>query len=394
MLYIGLFLSQSFFPSTYLVYLLAILALFSAIYSFFAANISTRIVSILLVGAGSYLLSANQATIGDWSRAAIQNAPLLSLVLTVPLLGSILSFEPYTKYLTLVTARFMTSPFRFYAVASLMITVLSSLLNLASLHFVHQLLRGTAEKCPPALISRALFRGFMPNVMWSPSFISVAIAIQYSGISWFVLAPVGIALALAGIGCSLVIGWFEYGKLADFMPETAALNKKPGLKQQAEDKLAAENGLWKLLSQIGLLIAMIVFLEYSTQKSALILVPLISFTGPMFLAKIYGKSATYSLQFREYIANKLSKMQNETLLFSTIGFFGYSLANSGFSNHITQLISRFGLDTSPKLLVLIVAAIGLLSFIGIHPMITIAALAAAMPPGSIPLSGREMAEHF
>ncbi len=288
----------------------------------------------------------------------------------------------------------MTSPFRFYTVSSLMITILASLLNLASLHFVYQLLRDTAGKCPPALFPQALFRGFMPNVMWSPSFISVALVIQYAGISWFTLAPVGISLALAGISCSLIIGWFEYGNLPDFSPDNLTLNKKLKLDDKLGEKLAAEKGLWKLLGQIGLLIAMIVFLEYFTQKSALVLVPLISFTGPMFLAKIYGKSAIYSLQFREYIAEKLSKMQNETLLFSSIGFFGYSLGTSDFSAQIPLLISRFGLDTPVKLVMLIVAAIGLLSFISIHPMITIAALAASLPAGSIPLSERQMAGAF
>ena len=143
----------------------------------------------------------------NWSLA------MLSLVLTVPLLSSILAFEPYPQYLSRITAGQMTSPFRFYAVVAAMVTFLSCLLNLASLHFVHQLLRGTADKCPSHLFPRALARGFTPNVMWSPSFISVALAIQYAGISWFTVAPVGISLALASMGCSLLVGWFEYGKL-------------------------------------------------------------------------------------------------------------------------------------------------------------------------------------
>jgi hypothetical protein len=84
-------------------------------------------------------------------------------------------------------------------------------------------------------------------------------------------------------------------------------------------------------------------------------------------------------------------MQNETLLFSAIGFFGYALSGSEFPSHIPLLISRFGLDTPAKLLVIIVAAIGVLSFVGIHPMITIAAVAASLPSGSVPLSGRQLA---
>ena len=282
----------------------------------------------------------------------------------------------------------MTSPFRLYAIASLMITFLSSLLNLASLHFVHHLLSPAATRCPASLLPRALVRGFTPNVMWSPSFISVALALQYAGISWFTLAPLGISLALVGIVCSLTLAWFEYGSLPNFSTEPSVASKHPA---EIRD---AQKGLFKLLCQTGLLISMIILLEYSTNKSALVLVPLISLTAPAFLARIYGKTAVYKLQFREYLCQTLSRMHNETLLFSAIGFFGYALANSDFPAQIPLLVSRFGLDTPVKLIVLIIGLISLLSMLGIHPMITIAAIAASLPPGSIALSGRELAGAF
>ena len=363
-------------------------ALLVSVLNFSATRPATRLISLILIGIGSYLLLSVQATPTDWAKATTHNAPLLSLVLTVPLLSSILAFEPYPQYLSRITAGLMTSPFRFYAVAATMVTFLSCLLNLASLHFVHQLLRGTADKCPASLFPRALARGFTPNVMWSPSFISVALSIQYAGISWFTVAPVGIALALAGIGCSLLIGWFEYGKLPNFAPDQTEATENP------IDRQTAKIGLIKLLCQTGLLISMIILLEYATKKSALILVPLISFTGPVLLAAIYGKTRIYSLQFREYFSEKLSRMHNETLLFSAIGFFGYALALSDFPAQIPLLVSHFGLDTPLKLILLIVSAIGLLSLLGVHPMITIAAIAASLPPGSIPLSGRELAGAF
>ena len=363
-------------------------ALIVILVNFVAIRPATRLISVILIGVGSYLLLSVQATFTDWAKAGTHNAPLLSLVLTVPLLSSILAFEPYPQYLSRITTGLMTSPFRFYAVSATMVTFLSCLLNLASLHFVHQLLRSTADKCPASLFPRALARGFTPNVMWSPSFISVALAIQYAGISWFTVAPVGIALALTGFGCVLFIGWLEYGKLPDFEPDQMDAIEK------LIDKQTAKIGLFKLLCQTGLLISMIIILEYTTKKSALILVPLISFTGPVVLAAIYGKTRTYLQQFHGYFGEKLSQMHNETLLFSAIGFFGYALTHSDLPAQIPLLVNHFGLDTPFKLVLLIVAAIGLLSLLGIHPMITIAAISVSLPPGSIPLSGRELAGAF
>lgn len=372
---------------------MAFCVLLACLTSLTAVRRSTLLLSLFLIGSGFLMMLQGNPQGLDWSKAAIHNSSLLCLVLTVPLLGSILSFEPFSRYLTLITAPYITSPYRLYATTVMMNTALSSLLNLASMHFVHHLLRPRAAHCPPSLFSQALFRGFMPNVMWSPSYISVAIAIQYSGISWFSLAPVGISLALTGILWALLLGWLEYGNLAAFTADT----KSDTLATNAEtatDRQIAVRGLWKLLSMILLLIFLIVFLEYFTHKSALVLVPLISFAGPMLLARIYGKSAVYSSQFREYVIAKLPKTQNEMLLFSAIGFFGYALSTSSFPAKIPLLVSQFGLDTPLKLALLIVGIIVLFATIGIHPMITIAAVAVSMPPGSITLSGQQLAGTF
>ena len=209
LIYIGIFLMQSFFPQLWLNHIMAGCALLACLASLKQVRRPTLLLSTLLTGSGFLLMLQGNPQPLDWSRAAIHNASLICLVLTVPLLGSILAFEPYARYLTLITERYITSPFRLYSAAALLTSALSSLLNLASMHFVHHLLQPRAAKCPPALFSQALFRGFMPNVMWSPSYISVAIAIQYSGISWFSLAPVGISLALTGVVWALLLGWLE-----------------------------------------------------------------------------------------------------------------------------------------------------------------------------------------
>ena len=372
---------------------MAFCVLWACLASLATVRRSTLFLSLFLIGSGFVMMMQGSPQSLDWSKAAIHNSALLCLVLTVPLLGSILAFEPYARYLTLITASSITSPYRLYAAAAIMNSALSSLLNLASMHFVHHLLRPRALHCPKALFSQALFRGFMPNVMWSPSYISVAIASQYSGISWFELAPVGVSLALTGVLWALLLGWLEYGRLADFTTETE-LTVNPEPDPDSVPRSVAIRGLWKLLSMILLLIFLIVFLEYFTHKSAMVLVPLISFAGPMLLAKVYGKSDVYAAQFKEYVQHKLPKTQNEMLLFSAIGFFGYALSGSAFPEQIPLWVSQFGLDTPLKLSLLIVGIIVMFATIGIHPIITIAAVAVSMPPGSIPLTGRQLAGTF
>ena len=366
---------------------MALVAVSLFLLSFSATRPSTRFMSLLLIAVGVYFLISYQATTQSWIKASTYNAPLISLVFTVPLLGSILYFEPYQHHLSILISKFASSPYRFYFVASLMLTFLAALINLASFHFIHQLLRNTAEKYPAKLFNSSLVRGFIPNVMWSPSYISVALAAQYSNISWFSLAPIGITMAVSGVISLLVFGWFEYGHMENTVPKSSASPSPADLDQSVKSLL-------KLLLQTVILISLIVALEYITHKSAMVIVPLVSFTGPLLLALVYGKTEAYRTQSREFITQRLPLMNNEFVLFTAIGFFGYALGISDIPAYIPVLINQLGLDTALTLLPIIVFAIGLLSLIGVHPMITIAALAASLPPGSIPLSNIQLAGSY
>lgn len=385
--YIGMFLVHAFFPFPYLQGAMGFIAALLFILTFSATRPATRFMSLILIVAGIYFMLTYEASPQNWINASTYNASLISLVLTVPLLSSILYFEPYQHHLSILISRVASSPYRFYVVSSMTLTLLAALINLAGFHFVHQLLRNTAEKYPAKLFNSALIRGFLPNTLWSPSYISVALVAQYTNTSWFAVAPIGISMALAGVVSMLFVGWLEYGQLKK-PPATNCTVEHPC------DIGKSSKFLLKLVLQTGILIFLIVALEYFTHKSAMVIVPLVAFAGPLLLALGYGKTEVYVAQAREFITYRLPLMNNEFVLFTSIGFFGYALGISDIPAYIPVLITRLGLDTPATLVPIIVFSIGLLSIVGIHPMITIAALAASLPPGSIPLSTIQMAGSY
>ena len=382
-----MFIVNSFFPLLFVQYAMGFSALLLFVLAFSQTRSATRLMSLVLIAVGAYFMLTYHVPPQDWIKACIYNAPLIALVLTVPLLGSILYFEPYQQHFSTLLSRFVSSPYRFYVVTSTMLTLLAALINLASFHFVHQLLRPTAEKYPAKLFHTALIRGFMPNTTWSPSYISVALAAQYANISWFTIAPIGITLALAGSASLLLVGYLEYGRLENPISKDAVAISPSEIRKSSRSLLT-------LLLQTGMLISLIVALEYFTHKSAMVIVPLVSFAGPLLLALAYGKTEAYVAQARDFFTFKLPQMNNEVVLFTAIGFFGYALGISDIPSYIPILINRLGLDTPATLAPLLVFAIGLLSMIGIHPLITIAALAASLPPGSSPLSTIQLAASF
>ena len=381
--YISLFLINSFFPQPVLPIVLAVVSLALFGLTFFETRSSTRYMALLLIAVGLYFMWTYQVPWSGWIKASAFNAPLISLLLTVPLLSSILYFEPYQQNLSELAVKYVLSPFRFYVVVSTLLTLLASLINLASFHFVHQLFRPLAEKFPVKLFSSALIRGFLPNTLWSPSYISVAFIAQYVNLSWLALAPLGISLAAAGVPLLLGLGWLEYGRASTpcsiTVPESSNVSETTRI------------SLWKLSFQTAVLIFLIVALEQVTKKSAMVIVPLVSLIGPMMLALAYGRSEAYIAQTRDYLQHRLPLITNEIVLFTAIGFFGYALGISEIPRYIPLLINQLGLDTPLLLLPILVLAIGLFSTIGIHPMITIAALATSLPPGSVPLSTLQIA---
>lgn len=382
-LYISLFLINSFFPQPFLPVILAVVSLALFGLTFLETRSSTRFMSLLLIAVGLYFMWAYQVPWSGWIKASAFNAPLISLLLTVPLLSSILYFEPYQQHLSDIAVKYVSSPFRFYVVVSTLLTLLASLINLASFHFVHQLFRQLAEKFPVKIFSRALIRGFLPNTLWSPSYISVAFIAQYVNLSWLALAPLSISLAAAGVPLLLGLGWLEYGRISTpcsiTVPESSKVSD------------TSRKSLLKLSFQTAVLIFLIVALEQITHKSAMVIVPLVSVVGPLTLALAYGRSEAYIAQTRDYLQHRLPLITNEIVLFTAIGFFGYALGISDIPRYIPLMINQLGLDTPLLLLPILVLAIGAFSTIGIHPMITIAALATSLPPGSVPLSTLQMA---
>ena len=381
--YISLFLINSFFPQPVLPIVLAVVSLALFGLTFFETRSSTRYMALLLIAVGLYFMWTYQVPWSGWIKASAFNAPLISLLLTVPLLSSILYFEPYQQHLSDIAVKYVSSPFRFYVVVSTLLTLLASLINLASFHFVHQLFRPLAEKFPVKLFSSALIRGFLPNTLWSPSYISVAFIAQYVNLSWLALAPLGISLAAAGVPLLLGLGWLEYGRTS--IPCTLTVPESSKVSD------TSRKSLLKLSFQTAVLIFLIVALEQLTHKSAMVIVPLVSVVGPLTLALAYGRSEAYIAQTRDYLQHRLPLITNEIVLFTAIGFFGYALGISEIPRYIPLLINQLGLDTPLLLLPILVLAIGLFSTIGIHPMITIAALATSLPPGSVPLSTLQIA---
>ena len=357
-------------------------AVLVCILGFSTAKRQNRYISLILFGLGVYFLQHYQAAPAAWLKAGVNNAAVICLVLTVPLLGIPLHFEPYQQHLSKLIPQYVRSPYSFYVLVVSLVAGLSTLLNLANYPFVFQLFKDIAANFPQKLFHKALIRGFIPNMMWSPSFISMALVTQFTHTTWVELIPVGLAMAVLWFIFALVFGAFECRNLSGSI-QASILPK--------QEIAVARQGVSKLSLQMLLLIFLIVLLQYFTRKSALVVVPLVAFVGPLILALVFKRLSIYSERVCEYYTVSLPAMHNEVILFTAIGFFGYGLGISPVQQYIPFIIRELGFHSPAALMPLIMLLVVLPSMFGVHPIISMSAVAVALPPGLIPLTEIQMA---
>ncbi len=375
--YLAAFIINTFVPTDAARYVMIALLAVVHLLAFRGMKRASKLISAMLTVLGALLMVSNGATPDDWVNAWLNNAPVICLLLTVSLFTIPLYFEPYHEALAANVTRLAKSPSQFYALTLSLTTVLGSLLNVASLPFVYNLFKETSARYAEGVVAKALIRATAVDMFWSPAFISVAIVMQYSNVSWFEILPSGVLIAVTAYLVALAFGAVEF---------RGAVEAREGSANGASAAI-----LGKLLLQLAILMVFIALLQYYTNKSALVTVPLVSFTGPLLLAVLFSRLKVWAERLREYFRTSLPNAYGEVILFTSFGFFGYALGLSDIKAYIPLAIQYLGFDSPFSLIPLVTFLTTFPCLFGIHPLITISTVAIALPPGSVALTKIQMA---
>lgn len=336
----------------------------------------SKYISLALFSIGIILMFKYQATILEWQVGLIKNAGIITLLVTVPMLGFPLFYEDFQQAIMKISKKHLNTPVSFYSITTILSFCLGILLNIASMSIVSHLLNETKKQYSNNLFSSALTRGIMGCSIWSPSFVGVAVVLHYTELPWIKIAPFGILLALISLILSIK---YEQYHFKDY--------QKIKTLTQSETKISKETSkILKRLMILGIsLIFTIVFLELLTGLSVLVVVPLVSLLGPFFIALIWGKLPVFYDSFKNYANNKLPNMKNEIVLFTAAGFFGHSLNIAKIGDYISEVIYYLNIQQSYLLIAILMAIIIVFALIGVHPVITVSTILITLPVSKIPL---------
>lgn len=357
----------------FLQYLVSFSSFIVILITLFVVKGVSKISSIILVAIGTTIFLTVNFDLTTYFSAYAKNASIITLFILVPLISIPLRIGGYLDALSNLYCLFIKNKNQLYLFSSSLTYLLSIILNFGSVILVYNLTNAENKPNIKPSVLRALLRGYPLSIYWSPYFVSVALILSYFPISWLQVFLVGVVLSFI----NLSIGYFIEKADSKKGNENNSINME-GDPLNLEDYKNDIKKVRELFIIGASLTALILILEHITNIKIITLVPLMAILS-VFLWTVYLKK-TNKLKFaiKNYIVKDLVSMKNEMALFISAGFFGEAIFHAGFSNQITSFIYYLGITHAIELSLFLFGSVILLSFIGIHPFVSVTTLSVSV----------------
>lgn len=380
--------SGSFFQIAF-----GLLLLLAVILAFPLASPSNILVSGSLYVLGMILLSFSGGGPAGWLVAFTSNGGLVALFIALPLYNILLDYNDYVGAMEKLFRLYVRQSWWFFTLASAFAGILGAVMNLGGMTLMHQLLRPYQDHYGDDIqMAQALSRGNLSMSYWAPCHMSVATVVTYTGISWLALAPKGVLLSLFQL---LFIAAFFYiagGKKGRrSIPFSVSDSGVGAASVKAKLPRQDKQTLIELLAVYSGLVVLVALLNRFTSLPVLAIISLSAFVYPPFIGLIKGTGQTYRIKWRKYKEKTLGGIVNQVVMFSSVGFFGKAIEYSGIGEYLINKLLPEN-PAHPSLAIMMIAFLFLiLALLGIHPVITIIALAAALRPEALALTPLDLA---
>jgi DcuC family C4-dicarboxylate transporter len=365
-----LFLITSFFPSDQGNILLSLCSFILFLLYLPIVKGFAKIVALLLVGMGILVLSFYHAQPHIWLSSFSKNTDLLSLFLLVPLLGIPLRLGGYLDSIEYFFTRYISTMDQSYILTLILTYIMAIIMNLGAVPFIYQMTNFSRDEALKKVRVIALSRGFILSIFWSPYFVSVALVTSYFKIKWIEILPIGFFMSTIGF----VIGWIVF-RLSDRMEMHNPIKKKHF---SIEVEKMHHRKLWGMLSISLIMVVSIFFLERLWHISNIAVVSFVSLLLPFIYGLITRKFADLKIPMIAHFYEIAERMKVEILLFTSAGFFAQTILLSNIGHFIPEFFSHLGIMSPLGISSFIVLTTILLSIIGIHPVVIVGTLSAAL----------------
>lgn len=358
-----LFVISQFYASSVLVVLYSIITGIIIVISLMYSNGLSRLFGIVMAVVGTVILLYDQASAVAWSEGVTKNLPLVCMIAVVPVLGIPIQHGNYHEHLAGLTAKFQKRPHVLYLMVSGLFTLIAPITNMGSLYIIHSMLEKL--KLPKEFLGRVYVRGVTSVHTWSPYFASVFLVVYSLEIPIYQYLPYGLLLSFFQVLIAfLLFTYFEANKMTFEL-------EHPG---KAHEKKKLFELFAVLILLTGFIFAFEPFVSWNVSVLIALIVLLFATIWSMYLQQV----KPFFTALKDYRRDIFPSKANEINLLLTAGFFGVVLARTPIS-HVIQKI--WGSLADVSVFVVIIATIlivALLSFIGVHQIVTISTIIATV----------------
>ncbi|MCM3709138.1 hypothetical protein [Sporosarcina luteola] len=302
------------------------------------------------------------------------NLPLLLLILTVPLLAIPLKSGQLINQLNGIVAK-QSTPIRSFTSLTFFVAIITPILNLGAIKVVHEIIKDNNLHKP--LMAKSYFIGFSSAALWSPYFGSVALVLFYLNVDFSKYILIGITFAIFQIAIGSALFYFQVGRHQELEGTSTSVSKP-----MATNKTM----ILKILSTIAFFIVIIILLEKITLLPMMMIVSIVSIVTPFLWGMFSNRWSYVKKSLAAYSSQLGGAVNTEIVLFLSAGLFGKALASSSASELIKGA-SEYLVSASFHLFVVcIILIVMVLSFIGIHQIVTVPLIAMQLDPTAIGVS--------
>jgi hypothetical protein len=258
--------------------------------------------------------------------------------------------------------------------------VFGGLLGLAGVNMLLEMAsRGDAADAERLPVFAAIMRSFSAATLWSPMFSNVSILLAlYPGLSWFTLLPLCMTLAASSVAVGLAMDYIRLRNHVDAPDAAAGNSADAALLRAVLPMIAAMCGF------LALVLLLAWALHMAVAGAIVMLVP-VAAIGVNALQAPRGPGR-FKHAVRELKADyeRLPLLAGEVALFMAAGCGGTVIASAippEWTHAVAQLVSH----SATLACLALMSAVVLLSFMAVHPVLSVVLVATCFPPALVGL---------
>lgn len=375
----SLYLIQYFAELVWFRYVVVALALIAFVGSAPKADRLPRLLGFFMMGLGIILEMGKGTGVKGISEGLFLILPLLCLITLAPLLSIPLRFGGYFEAVALLLKKLMLQPKKLYAGITGTLFLLSPVLNLGSVRIINEFL--DELKLPSMVSAKSYLVGFTTAIFWSPYFASVSLVLHYLQVPFTSYMGYGMTLSFL----SLLIGNVLF----------ALWQKRNPMNMESSEALLLDRKIHKQLVRLVFFVVVLMgsclVIESVTHWSMIVIVCLISILVPAAFAVFPSNWEKMRPLLTDYRDRTVPLMNNELMLFMSAGMLAFAIKGTAFAEGVNLVLAQLA-DVSFFLFALAVIAIVLvLTYIGIHQIAVVGALAMQLQPTELGISSVSLA---